>query len=107
MFTVSASIIELLILSIVNRKDSYGYDISQRIKMVSDIKESTLYPILKKMNKNGYLESYMENYNGRARKYYKITESGKAHLEEMQSEWDRFVSTIDMIGGKHESNRKR
>lgn len=102
MFTVSASIIELLILSIVNRKDSYGYDISQRIKMVSDIKESTLYPILKKMSKSGYLESYIENYNGRARKYYKITESGKAHLTEMQSEWDRFVSTIELIGGKNE-----
>lgn len=102
MFTVSASIIELLILSIVNRKDSYGYDISQRIKMVSDIKESTLYPILKKMSKSGYLESYIENYNGRARKYYKITESGKAHLAEMQSEWDRFVTTIELIGGKNE-----
>ena len=102
MFTVSASIIELLILSIVNRKDSYGYDISQRIKMVSDIKESTLYPILKKMNKSGYLESYIENYNGRARKYYKITEQGKSHLEEMQSEWDRFVSIIELIGGKNE-----
>lgn len=102
MFTVSASIIELLILSIVNRKDSYGYDISQRIKMVSDIKESTLYPVLKKMNKSGYLESYIENYNGRARKYYKITERGKEHLEEMQTEWDRFVSTIELIGGKNE-----
>ena len=102
MFTVSASIIELLILSIVNRKDSYGYDISQRIKMVSDIKESALYPILKKMNKSGYLERYIENYNGRARKYYKITEQGKSHLEEMQSEWDRFVSTIELIGGKNE-----
>lgn len=102
MFTVSASIIELLILSIVNRKDSYGYDISQRIKMASEIKESTLYPILKKMNKSGYLESYIENYNGRARKYYKITEQGKSHLEEMQSEWDRFVSTIELIGGKNE-----
>lgn len=102
MFTVSASIIELLILSIVNRKDSYGYDISQRIKMVSDIKESTLYPILKKMSKSGYLDSYIENYNGRARKYYKITELGKEHLAEMQSEWDRFVSTIELIGGKNE-----
>ena len=102
MFTVSASIIELLILSIVNRKDSYGYDISQRIKMVSEIKESTLYPILKKMNKSRYLESYIENYNGRARKYYKITELGKEHLAEMQLEWDRFVSTIELIGGKNE-----
>lgn len=102
MFSLSSTIIELLILSIVNRGDSYGYDISQKIKMVSDIKESTLYPILKKMSRNGYLDSYVENYNGRARKYYKITEDGKAHLKEMEKEWGRFVSTINMIGGKNE-----
>ncbi|XVG95581.1 PadR family transcriptional regulator [Eubacteriales bacterium KG127] len=102
MFTVSATIIELLILSIVNRQDSYGYDISQRIKMVSDIKESTLYPILKKMHKCGYLESYVENYNGRARKYYKITPAGKIRLAEMKTEWENFVSTINLIGGKDE-----
>ncbi|MCI5698024.1 MAG: helix-turn-helix transcriptional regulator [Clostridiales bacterium] len=102
MFSLSSTIIELLILSIVKRSDSYGYDISQKIKMVSDIKESTLYPILKKMNKSGYLESYLENYNGRARKYYRITQDGKEHLEEMEKEWDRFVSTINMIGGRNE-----
>ena len=47
-FPVSALLIEFMILSIVNREDSYGYEISQTIKLVADIKESTLYPILKK-----------------------------------------------------------
>ena len=46
-FPVSALLIEFMILSIVNREDSYGYEISQTIKLVADIKESTLYPILK------------------------------------------------------------
>ena len=50
-FPVSALLIEFMILSIVNREDSYGYEISQTIKLVADIKESTLYPILKKLEK--------------------------------------------------------
>lgn len=52
-FPVSALLIEFMILSIVNREDSYGYEISQTIKLVADIKESTLYPILKKLEKGG------------------------------------------------------
>ena len=51
-FPVSALLIEFMILSIVNREDSYGYEISQTIKLVADIKESTLYPILKKTGKS-------------------------------------------------------
>ena len=50
-FPISALLIEYLILTIVDTQDSYGYEISQTIKMVADIKESTLYPILKKLEK--------------------------------------------------------
>ena len=52
-YPVSALLIEFLILSIVESQDSYGYEISQTVKIVADIKESTLYPILKKLEKNG------------------------------------------------------
>ncbi len=52
-FPVSALLIEYLILTIVESQDSYGYEISQTIKLAADIKESTLYPILKKMEKAG------------------------------------------------------
>ena len=54
-FPVSALLIEYLILTIVDTQDSYGYEISQTIKMVADIKESTLYPILKKLEKAGFV----------------------------------------------------
>lgn len=76
-FPVSALLIEFMILSIVNREDSYGYEISQTIKLVADIKESTLYPILKKLEKAGYVTTYSAEYQGRKRKYYSITEEGK------------------------------
>ena len=54
-FPVSALLIEYIILTVVESRDSYGYEISQTVKKAADIKESTLYPILKKLQKAGYL----------------------------------------------------
>ena len=84
-FPVSALLIEFMILSIVNREDSYGYEISQTIKLVADIKESTLYPILKKLEKAGYVTTYSAEYQGRKRKAY------------LQGEWKSYRDTIDNI----------
>ena len=75
-FPVSALLIEYLILTIVDSQDSYGYEISQTIKLAADIKESTLYPILKKLEKAGFLTTYSQEYLGRKRKYYSITPEG-------------------------------
>ncbi len=68
-FPVSALLIEYMILSVVESRDSYGYEISQTVKKVADIKESTLYPILKKLQSAGYLTTYSQEYQGRKRKY--------------------------------------
>lgn len=76
-FPVSATLIEFLILAIVEKNDSYGYDISQTIKLVANIKESTLYPILKKLEKAGFLTTYSQEHQGRKRKYYAVTSSGE------------------------------
>ncbi|MGT2948427.1 PadR family transcriptional regulator [Streptococcus devriesei] len=96
-YPVSAVLIEFLILSIVKRQDSYGYDISQTIKLIANIKESSLYPILKKLEKAGYLTTYTQEYQGRKRKYYHITSSGKNHLTFLMSEWASYKTTIDGI----------
>lgn len=96
-FPVSALLIEFMILSIVNREDSYGYEISQTIKLVADIKESTLYPILKKLEKAGYVTTYSAEYQGRKRKYYSITEAGKTQMAYLQGEWKSYRDTIDDI----------
>ena len=56
-FPTSSTLIEFLILAILDKEDSYGYEISQTIKLIADIKESTLYPILKKLEKSQYLLS--------------------------------------------------
>ena len=63
-FPTSSILIEFLILAIIDREDSYGYEISQTIKLVANIKESTLYPILKKLEKAGYMTTYSQAYQG-------------------------------------------
>lgn len=96
-FPISALLIEYLILTIVDTQDSYGYEISQTIKMVADIKESTLYPILKKLEEAGFVTTYTQEYQGRKRKYYSITESGKEQMQYLNKEWLSYRDTIDGI----------
>ena len=63
-YPVSAVLTECLILSVVEQQDSYGYEISQTVKLVAAIKESTLYPILRKLETGGYLTTYSEKFQG-------------------------------------------
>lgn len=96
-YPVSSVLIEFLILSLVEQQDSYGYEISQTIKLVADIKESTLYPILKKLEKAGYISSYSQEFQGRKRKYYTITPAGQDHLSFLHEEWQAYKKQIDDI----------
>lgn len=96
-FPTSSILIEFLILAIINREDSYGYEISQTIKLAANIKESTLYPILKKLEKAGYMTTYSQEYQGRKRKYYSITQEGKKQLQFLNEEWLTYKETLDGI----------
>ena len=96
-FPTSSTLIEFLILAILDKEDSYGYEISQTIKLIADIKESTLYPILKKLEKSQYLETYSQEYQGRKRKYYSLTSRGQKQLVNLRNEWELYTSTIKGI----------
>lgn len=96
-FPTSSILIEFLILAIIDREDSYGYKISQTIKLAANIKESTLYPILKKLEKAGYMTTYNQAYQGRKRKYYSITQEGKEQLQFLNEEWLTYKETLDDI----------
>ena len=96
-FPTSSILIEFLILAIIDREDSNGYEISQTIKLVANIKESTLYPILKKLEKAGYMTTYNQAYQGRKRKYYSITQEGKNQLQFLNEEWLTYKETLDGI----------
>jgi transcriptional regulator, padR family len=96
-FPTSSALIEFLILALVEKEDSYGYEISQTIKLLANIKESTLYPILKKLEKNSYLTTYSQEFQGRKRKYYSLTGSGLDQLNKLREEWNQYISTINNI----------
>ena len=96
-YPLSSLLIECLILSIVEREDSYGYEISQTVKLVANIKESTLYPILRKLEQNGYLHTYSQEFQGRNRKYYSITDSGKEQLIFLKKEWALAHSRAERV----------
>lgn len=96
-YPVSSLLIEFLVLSVVEGSDSYGYEISQTVKLAARIKESSLYPILRKLEQNGYLTTYNQEFQGRNRKYYFITAEGKQQLLYLRQEWETYKETIDGI----------
>ena len=96
-FTLNAPMFDFLVLSVIADGDAYGYQISQIIKKAANTKDSTLYPILKRLQDNQYVETYDQQYQGRNRKYYKITDTGKTHQQELLKEWEVYKSTIDEI----------
>ncbi|MFS1663592.1 PadR family transcriptional regulator [Streptococcus sp. zg-JUN1979] len=106
-FPTSSAVIEFLILAIIDQKDSYGYEISQTIKLLANIKESTLYPILKKLEKAGFLNTYSQEYQGRQRKYYHMTALGQSQLAFLKEEWvayNHIISGIIEGSIRHDKN---
>lgn len=91
---------QTLILSLLNQKNMYGYEIIKKLEISSNglfnLKEGTLYPILHSLEKNKYIESYWEETKTkRKRKYYKITQNGKKELGKRKSQWDIFQRTMN------------
>lgn len=96
-YPVSSLLIECLILSVVETGDSYGYEISQTVKLAADIKESTLYPILRRLEQRGYVTTYNQQFQGRNRKYYQMTDAGREQLAFLKEEWKQYRQIIDGI----------
>jgi PadR family transcriptional regulator, regulatory protein PadR len=90
-----------LILEALVRQPSHGYRIAQGIKErskgVLDFKEGTLYPALHKLENEGLVESYEEVENGRLRRYYRITKSGRAVLAKDRAEWRELSRAVTVI----------
>ena len=104
-FPVSAALLDALVLSVVSKEDTYGYKITQEIREAMDMSESTLYPVLRRLLKNNFLESYDQEYMGRNRRYYKITDEGLKQVEDYQSEWIIYKEKIDKLMINSDDNR--
>lgn len=95
----------ILILTLLEKENMYGYQITQELKKRSDntfdMKEGTLYPTLHALEKEGAVESYWyDTEEGRRRKYYKITEDGREMLCHKQKEWSFFMNAMNSIIGE-------
>ncbi len=91
-------VLALCVLSIIDEKDSYGYEIYQQVNKIIGISESTIYPILRKFVKEGYCANYLgESNEGQPCKYFRITQEGKEQIISMRGEWNEFVIMINTL----------
>lgn len=96
-YPLNPVLMDLLVLSMICREDSYGYQISQQMKKVSNLKDSVLYPVLRRLSENDFVVIYDQQYQGRNRKYYKITESGRKQQMMLAQEWKAHTAAINEI----------
>ena len=98
-FNTGAALLDAVVLAVVSREvdGTYGYKITQDVRKVLDISESTLYPVLRRLQKDECLEVYDMQYDGRNRRYYKVTEKGTAQLNLYRVEWKNYTKKISEI----------
>lgn len=96
-------ILDVCVLAVLKKGPSYGYKIIRDISRCINISESTLYPILKRLEQNGSLRTYRREYNGRIRKYYELTEIGQKRIDVFLEEWDELRTMYLFI---EEENRQ-
>lgn len=94
----------ILILTLLNRKDMYGYEMTKEMETHTDgvftLKEGTLYPILHTLESDRLVEAYWNEKDGRKRKYYRITKNGRDELGLKMKEWTLFRNTVDRVIGE-------
>ena len=91
-------VLEICVLALISKKDMYGYEIVQNISKVIEVNEGTIYPLLRRLTKEEFFETYiLESNEGPARKYYKITELGKKNLVSLINELRNFTSAVDYL----------
>jgi len=100
-FQLGSALLDACVLATLNREDTYGYVLTQSVKAVVEISESTLYPVLRRLQKEGWLTTYDQPYSGRLRRYYAITDAGREALARYRAEWDIYKKQVEsmLFGG--------
>ncbi len=90
-------LLDVCVLASIKSEDSYGYQIIKELKPYVEISESTLYPILRRLEAAEHLTVRTAEHNGRLRKYYHITSSGLQKIEDFKEEWREILSIYQFI----------
>ena len=103
LFAPSGTLLEACVLALLNREDLYGYMLMQS---VANLSESTLYPVLRRLEKQGLLRVYDQQFQGRNRRYYAITAAGRAQLEAYRAEWNEYQKRLSHLILQEEEKTK-
>ena len=91
-------VLNLCVLALLEKKDMYGYELVQAISTQIEISEGSVYPLLRRLTKDGLFTTYlMESTEGPPRKYYQITEQGIEQLNSLRNEWESFISGVNTL----------
>ncbi|MGM9631133.1 PadR family transcriptional regulator [Butyricicoccus sp.] len=102
-FPLSSGLLDAVVLSVLEQEDAYGYRITNLVRSRLDISESTLYPVLRRLEKNDFLTVYDRAIDGRNRRYYAITPAGRKQLADYRRDWHVYRTGIESLlfpGGK-------
>lgn len=92
-------LLDVCVLFVLKKEDTYGYKLTQEITELLKTSESALYPVLRRLESQGLLETYSAEYSGRLRKYYRITADGITRLNEYIVELSDLKKIVDYIMG--------
>ena len=98
-------LLENCVLAALARGDSYGYQIVRDLSGFVPVTESTLYPILRRLEASGALTVYSVEHNGRLRKFYHMTDAGRRQLESFAADWDELAAMYEYIRGGLEHDK--
>lgn len=88
----------LCVLALLSRGDSYAYEIASRMADAVDMGEGTIYPLMRRMQSEGLVKTYLEESpSGPPRKYYSLTDTGRSRLAEQVGEWRGFTKAVDQL----------
>lgn len=91
-------VLELCVLTLLRKKDSYGYDLAEKMASTIEIAEGTLYPLLRKLKLDGMCETYLsERSAGPPRKYYRLTAKGIEMQKALKEEWKAFSDSVNTL----------
>ena len=97
-------LLDVCVLAAIKNEDSYGYQIIKDMKPYVEISESTLYPILRRLEKAQMLTVRSAEHNGRLRKYYHIEEAGLQRIEDFKEEWKEIMSIYSFVAREEHNN---
>jgi PadR family transcriptional regulator PadR len=97
-------LLDVCILAAIKNHDSYGYQIIKDVKPYVQISESTLYPILRRLETAELLTVNATEHNGRLRKYYHITDTGLKRIEDFKQEWNEIISIYNFVAKEANEN---